>query len=53
MVQATEEAVANALAAGETMTGRDGHRSPALPREQVAELFRARVAGPPNTKDIA
>ncbi len=53
VVQATEEAVANALAAGETMTGRGGHRSPALPREQVAELFRARVAGPPNTKDIA
>jgi D-aminopeptidase len=46
VVQATEEAVANALVANETMTGRDGHRSPALPRDQVAELFRARrVAG--------
>jgi D-aminopeptidase len=32
VVQATEEAVANALAAGEDMTGRDGHRSPGLPR---------------------
>jgi D-aminopeptidase len=42
VVQATEEAVANALAAGETMTGRDGHRSPGLPRDQVAALFRAR-----------
>jgi len=40
VVQATEEAVANALAAGEDMTGRDGHRSPGLPRAQVAELFR-------------
>jgi D-aminopeptidase len=42
VVQATEEAVANALAAGEDMTGRDGHRSPGLPRAQVAELFRER-----------
>jgi D-aminopeptidase len=41
VVQATEEAVANALAAGEDMTGRDGHRSPGLPRDRVAELFRA------------
>jgi D-aminopeptidase len=40
VVQATEEAVANALAANEDMTGRDGHRSPALPRDRVAELFR-------------
>jgi len=43
VVQATEEAVANALAAGEDMTGRDGHRSPGLPRAQVAELFRHRT----------
>ncbi len=42
VVQATEEAVANALVAGEDMTGRDGHRSPGLPRDRVAELFRAR-----------
>jgi L-aminopeptidase/D-esterase-like protein len=42
VVQATEEAVANALAANEDMTGRDGHRTPALPRDQVAALFRAR-----------
>ena len=42
VVQATEEAVANALAAGEDITGRDGHRSPGLPRAQVAELFRDR-----------
>jgi len=43
VVQATEEAVANALAAGEDMTGRDGHRSPGLPRAQVADLFRQRT----------
>jgi D-aminopeptidase len=43
VVQATEEAVANALVANEDMTGRDGHRSPALPRDRVAALFRARA----------
>ena len=42
VVQGTEEAVANALVANEEMAGRDGHRSPALPRDQVAALFRAR-----------
>jgi D-aminopeptidase len=42
VVQATEEAVANALVANEEMTGRDGHRTPALPRDRVAEIFRAR-----------
>jgi D-aminopeptidase len=42
VVRATEEAVANALVANEDMTGRDGHRTPALPRDRVAELFRAR-----------
>jgi L-aminopeptidase/D-esterase-like protein len=41
VVQATEEAVANALVAKEDMTGRDGHHVPALPRDQVAALFRA------------
>ncbi len=41
-VQATEEAVANALVANAEMTGRDGHRSPALPRDKVAALFRRR-----------
>jgi D-aminopeptidase len=40
VVQGTEEAVANALVANEEMTGRDGRRSPALPRDRVAELFR-------------
>jgi L-aminopeptidase/D-esterase-like protein len=40
VVQATEEAVANALAANEDMTGYQGHRSPALPRDRVAAIFR-------------
>jgi D-aminopeptidase len=40
VVEATEEAVANALVANEDMTGRDGHHSHALPRDRVAALFR-------------
>jgi L-aminopeptidase/D-esterase-like protein len=43
VVQATEEAVANALVANEDMTGRDGHRVPALPRDRVAALLRDRL----------
>jgi D-aminopeptidase len=39
VVQATEEAVVNALVANEDMTGRDGHRTPALPRDRVTELL--------------
>ena len=39
VVQATEEAVANALIANEDMTGRDGRRSPALPRHRLAEIL--------------
>jgi D-aminopeptidase len=39
VVQATEEAVVNALVANEDMTGRDGHRTPALPRDKVTELL--------------
>ena len=42
VVQATEEAVVNALVANEDMTGRDGHRTPALPRDRVVELLSAR-----------
>jgi D-aminopeptidase len=44
VVQATEEAVINSLVANEEMTGRDGHRSPALPRERLAALVAARDA---------
>jgi D-aminopeptidase len=39
VVQATEEAVVNALVANDDMTGRDGHRTPALPRDKVVELL--------------
>jgi D-aminopeptidase len=41
VVEAVEEAVANALTANEEMVGRAGHRTPALPRDQVAALFRS------------
>ncbi len=46
VVQATEEAVVNALVANEDMTGRDGHRTPALPRDKVTGLLSR--AGPQN-----
>jgi D-aminopeptidase len=39
VVHATEEAVLNALVANDDMTGRDGHRTPALPRDRVANLL--------------
>ena len=39
-VYAAEEAVLNALVANETMVGRDNLRSPALPHDAVAALFR-------------
>jgi len=41
VVQATEEAVVNALVANEDMTGCDGHRTPALPRDRVIGLLAA------------
>jgi L-aminopeptidase/D-esterase-like protein len=41
-VQATEEAVLNALIANEDMTGRDGHRTPALPRDRLVRLLSGR-----------
>ena len=37
VVQSVEEAVLNALVSNETMTGRSGHLSPALPIDQVLE----------------
>lgn len=38
-VYAVEEAVLNALVVNETMTGRDSHRSPALPHDVVRALL--------------
>jgi D-aminopeptidase len=40
-VQATEEAVVNALVAAETMTGRDGRTAHRLPHERVQALLKA------------
>ena len=39
-VQATEEAIVNALVAAEPMTGRDGHHVPALSHERLRETLR-------------
>jgi D-aminopeptidase len=39
-VDATEEAIVNAMAAAETMTGADGYRVHALPMDQVVALLR-------------
>ena len=39
-VQATEEAILNALVAAETMTGVDGHRAIELPPDRVKELLK-------------
>ena len=41
VVQSTEEAVLNSLVANEDMTGRDGHRTPALPRDRLAAIVQA------------
>ena len=40
-VEATEEAVVNALLAARTMTGRDGHTLHALPVDRTLELVDA------------
>jgi L-aminopeptidase/D-esterase-like protein len=39
-VQATEEAIVNALVAAETMTGRDGHKVLALPHDQLQKVLK-------------
>jgi D-aminopeptidase len=39
-VQATEEAVINAMIAAETMTGMKGHTVMALPHDQVQALLK-------------
>jgi len=39
IVQATEEAILNALVAAEDMTGRDGHFVPALPKPWLEKTF--------------
>jgi L-aminopeptidase/D-esterase-like protein len=39
-VEATEEAIINAMVAAETMVGRDGNRSEALPHDQLRDVLR-------------
>jgi L-aminopeptidase/D-esterase-like protein len=39
-VQATEEAILNALVAAKTMEGRDGHKVIALPHDRVREILK-------------
>jgi L-aminopeptidase/D-esterase-like protein len=39
-VQATEEAIVNAMVAAETMTGRDNHKAIALPHERLREVLK-------------
>jgi L-aminopeptidase/D-esterase-like protein len=39
-VEATEEAIVNALAASEDMTGVDDHRVPALPHDRLREILK-------------
>ncbi|HET7535779.1 MAG TPA: P1 family peptidase [Candidatus Didemnitutus sp.] len=40
VVEATEESIVNALVAGETMTGRDGHVVEGLPRDKLREVLK-------------
>ncbi|WP_125613350.1 P1 family peptidase [Specibacter cremeus] len=43
VVEAVEEAVANALVVNQDMTGRDGHFSPALPHEEIVAALGRRA----------
>ena len=46
VVEATEEAIVNALCMAETMEGQSGHVAPALPLDEAAELVRRYRPGP-------
>ena len=39
-MQATEEAIVNALVAAKTMVGCDDHRADAMPHDRVREILR-------------
>ena len=41
VIEATEEAIVNALVAAETMVGRDGITAHALPHDRLLEVMRA------------
>ncbi len=45
-IEATEQAIVNALLAAQTMTGRDGITAHRLPPDRLAEVLGAPVAGP-------
>ena len=40
-IEATEEAILNAMFCSVGMDGRDGRRAPAIPQEKVLELLRS------------
>lgn len=46
VIEATEEAIVNALLAAETMTGRDGITAHALPHDRLIEVMTAYGRGP-------
>ena len=52
-VQATEEAVAHALIPNDDMTGRDGHRSPAPPRQRLPEILAGTHRPRPLRRDLS
>ena len=45
-IQATEEAILNALVAADTMVGRDGITAHALPHERLVEIMTRHGRGP-------
>jgi L-aminopeptidase/D-esterase-like protein len=45
-VEATEEAIINALVDNHDMTGRDGHKVPALPHDRLQQLLRKHSRSP-------
>jgi D-aminopeptidase len=49
VIEATEEAIVNALVAAETMTGRDGITAHALPHDRLLEVMTAYGRGPRRT----
>ena len=50
MIEATEEAIVNALVAAQTMTGRDGYTALALPHDRLLETM-ARFGRPARMAD--
>jgi D-aminopeptidase len=46
VIEATEEAIVNALLAAETMTGRDGNTAHRLPADGLVDVMRAYGRGP-------